>query len=200
MEELARRYLAGRPAGVVLDVGSQDVNGSYRPIFEALGWRYIGLDREPGANVDVVARSSYRFPIRGSSIDLVVTGQAFEHIEYFWLSWLEMVRVTRVGGLLFLIAPSRGVEHRHPVDCWRFYPDGLNALAKWGGVPLLEGSTDWVRHPDPHSGEWGDTVGVFRKVRPSWKRRIGASLIGLLGVRMGLHVPVGPEPEALHSK
>jgi len=195
MEDLARRYLGDRIPGVVLDVGSQDVNGSYRPIFDALGWRYLGLDREDGANVDLVARSSYRFPLRRNSIDLVITGQAFEHIEYFWLTWLEMVRVTRIDGLLFVIAPSRGVEHRHPVDCWRFYQDGLNALAKWGGVPLLEGTTDWERHPDPNSGEWGDTVGVFRKVRPSWKRRIGTALIGRVGVQMGLHVPTEP-----HSK
>ena len=28
-------------------------------------------------------------------------------------------------------APSRGPEHRYPNDCWRFYPDGYRALAKY---------------------------------------------------------------------
>jgi hypothetical protein len=187
MEDVTRRYLGDRRSGVVLDVGSQDINGSYRGLFTPDRWRYIGLDLVPGSNVDVVAATSYQFPLATESVDVVITGQAFEHVEYFWLSWLEMVRVTAVDGLLFLIAPSRGVEHRHPVDCWRFYPDSLQALAKWGGVPLLEGSTDWARHPDPNSAEWGDTVGVFRKVKPSWKRRIGTRLICTLGRRMGLH-------------
>ncbi len=73
---------------------------------------------------------------------------------------MEIVRVLKYDGLIFLIAPSRGPIHRHPVDCWRFYPDGYRALAKYGRLELLEVSTDL-------EGEdmWGDTVGVFRKAQ-----------------------------------
>ena len=74
-----------------------------------------------------------------------------------------MCRVVRPGGLIFLLAPSRGPEHRYPVDCWRFYPDGFRALAKWAGVRLLEVSTDWEEDSSPDSAPWGDTVGVFRR-------------------------------------
>jgi hypothetical protein len=42
----------------------------------------------------------------GGYADVVISGQAFEHIEFFWLSWRETVRVLRQGGLIFLIAPS----------------------------------------------------------------------------------------------
>jgi SAM-dependent methyltransferase len=105
-----------------------------------------------------------------------VSGQAFEHIEYFWLTWLEMARVLKPGGLIFLLAPSRGYEHRHPQDCWRFYPDGFNALANYAGMRLLEVSTDWEPHPDPGSAPWGDTVGVFQQPDMSivtrWRRRL----------------------------
>src|SRR5262249_23470211 len=41
------------------------------------------------------------------------------------------------------LASSRGPEYRYLVDCWRFYPDGFRALAKWAGVCLPEVSTDW---------------------------------------------------------
>lgn len=147
----------------VVDIGSFDVNGSYRTLFTSSAWRYTGVDLEAGPGVDVVLRSPYRLPFRTGSVDLVISGQAFEHVEFFWLSWLEMLRILKPGGRIFLIAPSRGPEHRYPQDCWRFYPDGYRALAKFGRCELLEVSTDWEPHPDPGSAAWGDTVGVFQK-------------------------------------
>ena len=79
---------------------------------------------------------------------------------------------------MFLIAPSRGPEHRYPVDCWRFYPDGFHALAKLGRLELLEVGTDWEPHPEPDSAPWGDTVGVFRKNAPAgWRDRLAAHLL-----------------------
>lgn len=164
MEDLVARYLEpkrGLPQEI-LDIGSYDVNGSYRPLFETAAWQYLGVDLSPGPNVDKVLESPYRLPFRSGSVDLVISGQAFEHIKYFWLSWVEMVRVLKPGGMLFLIAPSRGPEHRYPVDCWRFYPDGFQALADYAGLELVEVSTDWEPSPDADSAAWGDTVGVFR--------------------------------------
>ena len=38
MRDLVERYLAGRTALRVADLGSQDVNGSYRPLFDRPGW------------------------------------------------------------------------------------------------------------------------------------------------------------------
>jgi SAM-dependent methyltransferase len=181
MFDLVARHLGGRTPGTIVDIGSQDVNGSYRPIFDAAGWRYIGLDAAPGKNVEVVAPTPYRYPFPSSTIDLVVSGQAFEHIDYFWVSFLEMARILKPGGLIFLIAPSRGSEHRYPVDCWRFYPDGYRALARWGGMALIEVTTDWQPSPHPDSAEWGDSVGVFEKLRaarrPGWRRVLAVPLM-----------------------
>lgn len=162
MQDLVLRYLDPQAGLEVVDIGSYDVNGSYRTLFGNPGWSYRGVDLEAGPGVDIVLASPYRLPFPTGSVDLVISGQAFEHVEFFWHSWLEMVRVLKPGGMVFLIAPSRGPEHRYPQDCWRFYPDGYRALAKFGQCELLEVSTDWEPHPDPGSREWGDTVGVFR--------------------------------------
>lgn len=162
---LVDRYLCNNAKLKIVDIGSYDVNGSYRPLFEKNGWYYTGVDLAQGPNVDMVLRSPYRFPFRTHSVDLIISGQAFEHIEFFWLTWIEMTRVLKPGGLIFLIAPSRGPEHQYPVDCWRFYPDGFRALARYTGLQLLEVHTDWEPHPDPGSAPWGDTVGVFKKDR-----------------------------------
>jgi len=41
----------------------------------------------------------------------------FEHDVMFWESFLELVRVLRPGGLLYLNAPSNTAFHRYPLDC-----------------------------------------------------------------------------------
>lgn len=165
VQGLVHKYLSGstsKPLNII-DIGSYDVNGSYKQFFLHPEWKYTGVDLAAGPNVDVVLESPYRLPFDSFSVDVIVSGQAFEHVEYFWCSWLEMVRVLRPGGHIFLLAPSRGPEHRYPQDCWRFYPDAYRALAKYASVELLHVSTDWEPHPSEDSAAWGDTVGVFRQ-------------------------------------
>lgn len=171
MQDLVTRYLDQQQPLSVVDIGSYDVNGSYRTLFGNDNWSYRGVDLEAGPGVDVVLTSPYRLPFASGTVDLVISGQAFEHVEFFWMTWLEMLRVLKPGGRIFLIAPSRGPEHRYPQDCWRFYPDGYRALARFGSCELLEVSTDWEPHPDPGSQAWGDTVGVFGKLRLGFRAR-----------------------------
>lgn len=180
MADLVARYLSPTQPLRILDIGSYDVNGSYKPLFNQPQWRYSGVDLAPGPNVEIVLQSPYRLPFASDSVDLVISGQAFEHVEYFWHSWLEMVRVVRPHGHIFLIAPSRGPEHRFPVDCWRFYPDSYHALAKYANVAIVETLIDWQPHPAADSEMWGDCVGVFRKVplgrREGFKQKLRAYL------------------------
>lgn len=184
MQDVVARHLDSRRPLSVIDIGSYDVNGSYRTLFDMPQVHYQGIDLEAGPGVDIVLESPYRFPLPSESVDLIVSGQAFEHIEFFWMTWLEMDRVLKPGGMIFLIAPSRGSEHRYPQDCWRFYPDGYRALSKYSGAELLEVSTDWQPHPDPGSSEWGDTVGVFRKLQARTLRRRAAGMFARAATRL----------------
>ena len=104
MSQLVARHLDPASPLKILDVGSYDVNGSYRPLFTREGWTYEGADMQAGPNVDHVLTDPYRFPFPDASYGVVVSGQAFEHIQFFWRTWREMVRVLRPGGLIFLIA------------------------------------------------------------------------------------------------
>ena len=148
----------------VLDFGSQVVDEqgrSYRELFDDPSWHYRGLDIVAGHNVDVAVDDPYAWDaIPADSIDVVVSGQAFEHVEYFWASMFEIVRVLKPGGLATIIAPAGGFEHRYPVDCWRFYPDGARAIAGYVGCEVVDVFTDWQH------GEWDDTILVARK--PEW--------------------------------
>lgn len=111
-----------------LDVGSYNVNGTYRPLVEGLGWGYVGLDTAAGPNVDVVTRDPYHFPYKAKMFDVVLSGSTMEHVEAIW-KWIpELTRVLKVGGLLAIVTHWQFPEHRYPVDCWRIMPDGMRYL------------------------------------------------------------------------
>jgi len=160
----------------IYDLGSQDVNGSYREIFDSPSWEYIGIDMEAGDNVDVRLMTPYRWrEIASKSADVVVSGQAFEHIQYFWITMLEVARVLKPGGVCCLIAPSSGPEHRYPLDCWRFYTDGMASLAHYSQMEILDVSTQWedLGYADG-SDIWHDSILVAK--RPITSRWLGIKM------------------------
>lgn len=112
----------------ILDIGSQDLNGSYRPIFTNPKWKYTGIDLEAGKNVDLVIQNPYEFPFEDDSFDLVISGQCIEHVEdiYAWAD--EAIRVLKPDGSMCIIAPCSWQLHGYPYDCWRFFPDGFRFL------------------------------------------------------------------------
>lgn len=162
-----QRYLADaqdRPLRV-FDVGSQDVNGSYRPIFESPAWRYVGVDMVAGRNVDIVLGDAHRWrELPSGCADVLVSGQTFEHMARPWVTILEVARVLAPGGLCCLVAPSSGPEHRYPVDCWRIYPDGWLSLAALAELEVIEASTQWqdIGYADG-SDAWHDSMLVARR-------------------------------------
>lgn len=167
MQRFVTTHLAGHTGAElrIADIGSQNVNGSYRPLFDHSGWQYVGIDMAEGPGVDLVLADVYRWSeLDDGSFDVVVSGQALEHIEFFWLTVLEIARIARPGGLVCLIAPSGGYEHRYPVDCWRFYPDGMRALARHAGLEVVEAYAQWNKdeHPDMDP-IWQDCVLIARK-------------------------------------
>lgn len=149
----------------VLDVGSYDVNGTYKDFFQDDHWEYVGADMEMGPNVDIVLKTPYNWSkLSSGSFDVVISGQAFEHIEYIWITISEISRVLKVGGYACIIAPSSGSEHKYPTDCWRIYPDGFVALAKYAGLDVVRAETDWrERFPDGTLNEWKDGMLIVRK-------------------------------------
>lgn len=154
----------------VVELGSQNVNGSLRDHAPA-GASYLGLDAASGPGVDRVVVPGEPLPLDDGCADVVVTSSALEHDPCFWDTFLEMLRLLRPGGLLYINAPSNHAFHRYPADCWRFYPDAGTALAAWArrrGMPV-ELVESFVAKPAAQG--WSDFVAIFRKPGPPLVRR-----------------------------
>jgi len=166
MKRFRDTYLDPQKHLEILDVGSADVNGTYADLFDNPNWTYRGADMVEGKNVHVILADPYNWTnIESNSFDVVISGQTFEHIEYFWITTLQIARIMKVGGLACIIAPSSGPKHRHPTDCWRYYPDGLRAIAKWAKMEALETSTEWEAESyNDSSASWKDSMLVAMKV------------------------------------
>lgn len=137
----------------ILDVGSYDVNGSYKHLFSEDRFNYKGLDMEEGPNVDIVLKNPYDWDaLATDQFEVIISGQAFEHTEFFWITMSEMTRVLKKDGLLCIIAPNGFVEHRYPVDCYRFFTDGMTALARYVGLEILHAHTN--SSPDVNNTDW----------------------------------------------
>lgn len=155
MLDLLRRV--ARPGLRALDVGSLDVNGTYRPLVERFGMEYVGIDSEPGPNVDRVT-SAYALPDDLGEFDIVLSGQTLEHLTLPLLAAEEMKRVCRVGGWVILVVPFVCAEHRYPIDCWRFLPDGLRFLLEGFeevDAAIVHGDCFGLgRKPDGYAPRW----------------------------------------------
>jgi len=178
MQRFIEKYV--REGTRLLDVGSQEVENqfdtSYRHLFAGMNVEYIGCDMEKGKNVDIVLDKPYKWKeIKANSFDYVISGQMLEHAEFPWLTFLEIQRVLKPGGICCVIAPSAGPMHNYPLDCYRYYPDGMVALANTAHLDVLEVYTNWDHEKYPYYDPiWKDTVLIAQKKEDKlWNLKAG---------------------------
>lgn len=190
----------------ILDVGSAIVDPTQHSNRDAMtnpNWRITGLDIEPGLNVEVVVADPYDWrEVESGSVDVVTCSEVFEHAEYFWVTIHEIARVLRPHGLAFITSPSAGPLHRYPVDCWRFYDDGLPAVARYGGLTVLEAQVQWM--PVYRKGmQWRDASIVLQKptegAEAAHLRNWAAKLILKQGLAASDFATPPPAPQATAS-
>lgn len=92
----------------VLDVGSCDVNGNNRFLFE--NCEYLGLDIVNGDNVDIVMPAhQYK---TNDKFDVVISSECFEHDLYYKETILNCVDLLKNNGMfLFTCASTGRLEH-----------------------------------------------------------------------------------------
>ena len=159
----------GQAGFTVVDVGGLSVNGSLRAAYEAQGMKYICIDIEAHPSVDIVVKPGDKLPFETASIDMVVSSSCFEHDPCFWITFKELCRIVKVGGYIYVNAPSNGTYHKHPGDNWRFYSDAGQALAYWSGYKMHDAEIIYpvsvveTFHLLPVKDIWSDFVCVWKR-------------------------------------
>jgi SAM-dependent methyltransferase len=146
---LFERYAAPHfKAGMrVLEIGPDGDPSTYRRQLGQLDcdWRTAELaaalmpsDRFHPAVTETTYRmdDEYTIPAEQDSFDIVLAGQVIEHVRRIWVWLPEVARVTRPGGKVILLSPISWPHHPAPYDCWRIYPDGMEALCADAGLQV----------------------------------------------------------------
>ncbi len=124
VEQSLRRH--GVNGGDVLEVGSRDINGRVSDLFADECWRYIGLDRIDGPNVNFVGEVADLPP--QSIFDLILCLDTLEHDPNPIETVAAMRGRLRPEGLIVLAAPMVWGVHDYPGDYWRFMPEAFERL------------------------------------------------------------------------
>jgi SAM-dependent methyltransferase len=110
----------------VLDVGSLDINGNNRYLFDDSS--YCGIDVGEGSNVDIVS-VAHEFAAPDESYDFIVSTECFEHDMHYDKSIQSIMRMLVSGGMfLFTCATTNRPEH----GTRRTTPENAPLLAEHG--------------------------------------------------------------------
>jgi SAM-dependent methyltransferase len=135
MNEVVEKY--GFRDGTVVDMGSYDINGTYKALFTG---KYIGADNVPGPNVDVIIGSPQWLEVK--DVDAVISGQTLERVADVPWFMAEIQKVLKPGGTLCIIVPSESPPHHYPV-WFRNYPEPLlREVVLEGGFEILDVSVN----------------------------------------------------------
>ena len=112
----------------VLDVGSLDINGNNRYLFDNCS--YCGVDVGSGNNVDIISKG-HELMMPDNYYDLIISTECFEHDMYYKETIFNIIRMLKIGGLfLFTCASDNRPEHG-------------TRITSQCDAPLLEGYGDW---------------------------------------------------------
>lgn len=111
----------------VLDVGSQDINGNNRYLFE--NCEYVGIDLGPGKNVDIVSHVKDFEPCY--QFDTIISTNAFEHDKYFAESLKAITnRLLKPGGVFIFSAATEGTPEHGTAKEWPGHSPHTNDFYK----------------------------------------------------------------------
>ena len=104
-----------------------------------LVYKYTGFDIHNGLNVDVVgdAHELSSF-FRGDCFDVVISKAVFEHLAMPWKVVLEINKVLKQNGILYIDTLHTYPLHERPWDFWRFSGEAWKFLLnKWTGFEII---------------------------------------------------------------
>ena len=147
----------------ILEVGSRNVTGTnFRSRFNRAN--YVGFDFYDGENVDVVGDvhqlSNY---FQGQEkFDLIFSSAVFEHLHMPWVAAMEIQKLLKVGGYVFIETHFSFSSHERPWHFFQFSDMGLRALFNDSlGFDLIDKGMS-----NPIAGYFGENASPYLRFKP----------------------------------
>jgi len=100
----------------ILEVGSQNINGAIRDYFpESSQKHWVGLDIGNGPGVDFTIPGEL-IQVSNGWADIAFSTECFEHARQWKEIFLNMIRITREGGLIILTFAGEGRAAHGTID------------------------------------------------------------------------------------
>lgn len=132
----------------IIEVGSQDVNGSIRDyILKFKPRSYLGVDITPGKGVDLVVDAEGLIQKFGEeTFDVVISTEMIEHVND-WKNVIHNLKgILKKSGLLIITTRSKGFGyHAYPYDFWRYEIEDFKSIFK--DFTILKLDKDHVEEP-----------------------------------------------------
>lgn len=158
-------FEAGNKPGMkILEIGSREVTGKSkaRKGFELA--QYTGFDYYPGENVDVTGdahKLSSCFP-EGERFDIIYSHACFEHFAMPWIVAIEISKLLKVGGIVFVETHFSYSSHERPWNFFQFSDMGLKVLFSEAlGFECIEAGMS-----NPMVGRFSSLADDYLKNRP----------------------------------
>jgi SAM-dependent methyltransferase len=112
--------IGNKPGMRILEIGSREVTGESVARQEYSKAKYVGFDYYPGKNVDVVgdAHKLSTYFESEEKFDIVYSSACFEHFAMPWIVAIEIAKVLKVGGIVFIETHFSFSSHERP---WHFF-------------------------------------------------------------------------------
>jgi SAM-dependent methyltransferase len=120
----------------VLEIGSLDINGSVRSLFDELvrdGGSYLGIDVQEGPGVDLVADASVYSSDK--KYDIIVCAEVFEHTP-LWPKIIKNAHSLLAPGGMFIATmagegrPPHSAIDENPIRDWEYYKNVTSTMLK----------------------------------------------------------------------
>lgn len=127
----------------VLEIGADGAPSTFcREAGNPERWDTADLAAEAGlwsgdqSRATILMSSEYEVPVADNTYDVVFSAQVVEHVREMWTWMKELGRITKPGGRVITISPISWPYHEAPIDCWRIYPAGMEAVCGWAGLSI----------------------------------------------------------------
>jgi len=158
-------YEIGNKEGMrVLEIGSREVTGKSNARSELSKAKYVGFDFYEGANVDVVgdAHRLSNYFTGEEKFDIIYSSACFEHFAMPWVVAVEIAKMLKVGGIVFVETHFSYASHERPWHFFQFSDMGLKALFS----PALGFECIEAGMSNPMVGRFSSLADDYLKNRP----------------------------------